>query len=98
MTSRCIHFTILFMASASADQSNSKIEIAYLDDDRYLMQNTFIINLFNQIQHTKEAKEKGVNFELKEYADVKQIEDCLSNGTCLAALDYNDQPGSLNKN
>ena len=52
------------------------------------MQNTFIIKLFKQLESTDKAKEKDINFELKEYTDIKQIQECLSVGSCIAALDY----------
>ena len=59
-------------------------KIAYLTQNRYDLQNSFISNLLKQL----EREENDFSYELISYESDDQIVSCIEDGSCLASLDY----------
>ena len=60
------------------------MKIAYLSQNRYDLQNSFISNLLKQLERAEES----FQYELVSYVETSEIDACLMDGSCLAALDY----------
>ena len=58
-------------------------QIAYLPENRYNLQNDFVSNLLARIEN-----EGDFQFQLVSYQSLAEIEACLQDGTCVAAIDY----------
>lgn len=72
------------IATLALAQEDPPVKIAYLPQNRFDLQRSFLDNLLKQLAR----KDKTFTFELVSYETNADIHACLIDGTCLAALDY----------
>ena len=63
---------------------SEKVQVAYLAQNIYDLQNDFVINMMNHLAENDPSFE----YELVRYSEPEEITTCLNEGSCLVSLDY----------
>ena len=80
---------LLLLVAVGAAIRPTPVKLAYLTQNRFDLQNSFVSNLF---AHIENDDLNGFAFELASYDTAEDIQKCLFSGACLAALDYDSTP------